>query len=65
MDIFEWVEYGVNNGFCSKVVCATHDGIPTTYTEDSEWDEGGDPCAHVVRLLEDADMKAAIERNLQ
>lgn len=51
MDVYEWVELGVKQGFCSQAVCATHDGVPSTAEEADEWEEGGDPCQHVVRLL--------------
>jgi hypothetical protein len=50
MNFDEWLKYGIENGFCSGVVCATHDGVPTHETEDRAWDEGSDPCATIVRL---------------
>lgn len=49
----EWIDLGVEQGWCSQPVCATHDGVPNTFDEDAEWDEGGDPCQHVVRLWND------------
>lgn len=45
---------GKAKGFCSEVVCATHDGLPSTKEEDEEWEQGFDPCIPVVRLLEEA-----------
>lgn len=50
MDIWEWIEYGCAQGWCSEPVCATHDGIPDTPDEAGEWEAGADPCQHVLRL---------------
>ena len=50
MEFEEWLQYGVENGFCTNKFCATHDEIPMHKTEERAWDEGGDPCQHVVRL---------------
>jgi hypothetical protein len=46
----EWIEYGISNGFCSRVVCEIHDGAPITETEGELFDAGLDPCAFIVRL---------------
>ena len=46
----EWYQYGVENGFCSPQFCNTHDGYPMHESEVDAWDQGGDPCAHMVRL---------------
>jgi hypothetical protein len=48
--VYDWLAYGVDHGFCSEVVCGTHDGLPYTDEESEEWDEGLDPCVHVVRM---------------
>lgn len=45
-----WMAYGVEKGWCSRPVCATHDGVPDTEEEQAEWDEGYDPCQHILRL---------------
>lgn len=50
---WHWAEHGVSRGWCSEPVCATHDGIPSTPEEQAEWDEGHDPCEHVLRLWPD------------
>jgi len=50
MNFNEWLKYGVDHGFCSEQSCQTHAGIPMTQKEEEAWDEGLDPCAHVVRL---------------
>ena len=44
MDIYEWVNYGMEQGVCTDVLCNTHDGLPATKEERAEWEEGGDPC---------------------
>jgi hypothetical protein len=49
-DVGEWVNYGVEKGWCSLPACATHDGVPGTPEEDEDWDRGGDPCQAVLRL---------------
>jgi hypothetical protein len=46
----DWLAYGVANGFCSEQVCEIHQGTPMTETEVELFDEGCDPCQHVVRL---------------
>lgn len=51
MDVYEWIELGVQQGFCSPAVCATHDGVPNVDDEAAEWEEGGDPCQHIIRVL--------------
>ena len=51
MTQYEWLRYGVDHGFCSDSVCSTHDGLPVTPDEEAEFEDGGDPCIHVVRLL--------------
>jgi len=50
MTFGEWLDYGVQNGYCTEQFCATHDGGPMSEREVKEWEEGGDPCNHVVRI---------------
>jgi len=50
MTFDEWLSYGIEQGYCSKEVCETHDGVPMTDYEADQFDEGYDPCLHVVRL---------------
>ena len=52
MDIYEWIQYGVERKYCSSPVCSTHDGLPMTDEENVQWDDGGDPCVHALRLDE-------------
>jgi len=50
-DLFhEWLETGIALGYCTRPVCATHDGLPSTDEEDAEWEDGYDPCVAAVRL---------------
>jgi hypothetical protein len=58
----EWIALGYELGYIGPPVCYTHDGIPTTFEEDEEFDEN-DPCIHIVRLYEDLDMKQGVESN--
>jgi len=48
--IEEWIDYGIKKGWTYSPVCDTHDGLPYTEEEQKEWEEGGDPCAVVLRL---------------
>jgi hypothetical protein len=59
----EWIAYGIENGWCGPPVCYTHDGLPMSEQEYAEFDEGQDPCTHIVRMYEDIDMKKSIEEN--
>lgn len=52
IDFDEWLGVGRENGWVSLPVCSTHDIVPLTELEASEFDEGGDPCVHVLRLYE-------------
>jgi hypothetical protein len=55
MDIREWLELGVVNGFCTEAVCQTHDGATLTDAEQDEFEAGDDPCVPIVRLWPDRD----------
>jgi hypothetical protein len=48
----DWLNLGIEAGYCSPVVCNTHDGLPSTEEEDQAWEAGGDPCVPAVRLYE-------------
>jgi len=52
MSFDEWLEYGVSQKWCLWPVCHVHDGVPLTVDEEFEFDEGHDPCVHVIRVLE-------------
>jgi len=59
----EWMAFGVKQGWCGPPVCYTHDGLPMSEQEGMEFDEGQDPCMHIVRMYEDIGMKKGIEDN--
>lgn len=61
MDFDKWLEFGIRNGWCGPAVCSTHDGIPYSREEEAEWEEGHDPCAHILRLYESAEHKNSVE----
>lgn len=47
---WRWYEKGLNNGWCSEMVCDTHDGLPMTDEEMQAWEDGEDPCIVAVRI---------------
>lgn len=50
---YEWLRMGVQNGWVSPPFCNTHEGDPyMTAEEEYEWDEGGDPCFVVLKVLD-------------
>lgn len=59
----EWLQEGLSLGFCGPAVCLPHDGLPLTIEEDQDFDNGGDPCVHILRLYEDEETKLAVEEN--
>lgn len=61
-DFEAWVKTGIENGWVGPPICYTHDGLPTSELEDEEF-SSGDPCVHILRLYDDADLKAAVEAN--
>ena len=63
LEFEEWMSYGVNKGWCGPPVCTTHDGLPMSEQEDTEFGEGQDPCIHVVRMYDDIDMKKEVEND--
>jgi hypothetical protein len=63
LDFDEWIAYGIKKGWCGPPVCSTHDGLPMSEQEDTEFGEGQDPCVHIVRMYDDINMKKEIEDN--
>jgi len=49
----QWITFGIEKGWCGPPVCETHDGVPMSPDEELEFDEGSDPCLHIVRLFHD------------
>lgn len=48
----DWLQYGIDKGWVSNAFCMTHDGDPyMTEEESQEWEDGGDPCCPVVKLI--------------
>ena len=64
MDFNSWLAIGREHGFCSPPVCSTHDGIPMSIYETQLWDDGDDPCVHVLRLYESPEMMNEVEVNV-
>ena len=48
-----WIRIGIKMGWVSPVICATHNGTYEWESEENrrEWDEGFDPCTHVMVVL--------------
>lgn len=61
MDFDEWARYGITAGWCGPPVCSTHDGTPISEVEGNQFDNGYDPCIHIIRLYTDPATKAAVE----
>ena len=57
----DWIAYGIKQGWCGPPVCYTHDGLPMADEEHEEFDEGHDPCLHIIRMYESEQQKDAIE----
>lgn len=60
-DFDEWLEEGYVRGWIGPPICETHDGLPMSDKELQEFDEGGDPCIHILRLYEDKEAKDSVE----
>ena len=50
VDFYEWLRYGVEQGYCTEQFCLTHTGYPMSEREEQDWVDGYDRCAHMVRL---------------
>jgi hypothetical protein len=47
-----WLDNGIERGWITQPFCNTHDGDPyMTEEEEKEWEEGGDPCQPVIKLI--------------
>lgn len=52
--IEDWLQIGIDKGWVTSPFCHTHDGDPyMTAEEEQEWEDGGDPCCFVIKLVQD------------
>ena len=47
---FAWIREGIEQGFCSDVVCRTHSNDYPRESEAEAFLDGEDPCVFVLRL---------------
>jgi hypothetical protein len=50
IDFYDWVGFGKEMGWCSDIVCETHDGLPMTDEEMEGWEFGSDECVPAIRI---------------
>jgi hypothetical protein len=51
-EVWTWLQIGIDKGWVTEPFCYTHDGDPyMTEEEEKEWEDGGDPCAPVIKVL--------------
>ena len=51
-EVWTWLQIGIDKGWVTEPFCYTHDGDPyMTEEEEKEWEDGGDPCASVIKIL--------------
>lgn len=48
-----WLQNGIERGWVTDPFCVTHDGGMEYMSEEEveEWEQGGDPCQHVIRIM--------------
>lgn len=63
MTFDQWLQTGIDNKWIGPPVCSTHDGIPMSEQEENEWEQGNDPCHHILRLYEDENTADQINHN--
>jgi hypothetical protein len=61
MTFEEWMELGINRGWCGPPVCELHDGIPHTWAESEILMMGEDICVSIVRLYPDEETRLEVE----
>ncbi len=50
-DFLSWLQEGLEKQWVTEPFCTTHDGDPYMSEEEAkEWEDGGDPCCHVVKF---------------
>lgn len=51
-EVWAWLQIGIDKGWVTEPFCNTHDGDPyMTEEEEQEWEDGGDPCLPVIKIL--------------
>jgi hypothetical protein len=51
-EVWTWLQIGIDKGWVTEPFCNTHDGDPyMTEEEEKEWEDGGDPCLPVIKIL--------------
>lgn len=52
IDYANWLQEGIDKGYCTPRFCYTHEGDPFMDAEEEEqWEAGGDPCMPVTKFL--------------
>lgn len=60
----QWLDAGMKRGWISPPLCETHDGWMLTSAEEEEFEQGSDPCIHVIRLFDSReDQREAFRRS--
>lgn len=49
----DWLDLGMEMGYCNEPHCYIHEGTPLSELEFSAWHQGVDFCVHAVRLKEE------------
>lgn len=63
MTVDDWIQMGVDNGWCTPSHCVIHDGYALTVKESEDLEQGFDPCIHVLRLCWDKEEQQAVVDN--
>lgn len=52
-EFWDWFNQGIDKGWVTNPFCQTHDGGYGEMTEEEvkEWEDGGDPCMTVTRIV--------------
>lgn len=50
LEFYDWLKIGRDKGWCSDIVCDTHEGLPMTDEEMDGWEFGHDDCIPAVRI---------------
>lgn len=52
-DFWNWFQEGIKNNWITESFCMTHDGGMGVMSDEElqEWEDGGDPCMTVTRVI--------------